>query len=266
MIHKMPLYRSLIMLLAPVLLAGCETLAPSQAMNSFNSLYTSGDFPGAAQAALQEAGGLEDNSKPELLWSLQAGAALTASGQFALSNRVLDNAEALAQQEDLESLGRKGMEALTTTLVNNNLNRYSPTVYDGVMVNTYKALNNIFLGDAQNARIEFNRAADRQRRAEDHFRKKIAEDQQNKDQSQSAESAGNMPRSSQQEALQSVYAAYPELEQWQVYPDYVNPYTDYLHGLHFLLGSQGRDDLSKARDSLRRVAGMRRQQPGDVVR
>src|SRR5690606_14048898 len=77
------------------------------------------------------------------------------------------------KDEDTEHLARKGLEKLTSTLVNNNLNRYSPTVYDGVMVNTYKALNSMFLADAQNARIEFNRAADRQRRAEEHFRSKI---------------------------------------------------------------------------------------------
>ncbi len=40
------------------------------------------------------------------------------------------------KDEDTESLGRKGLEKVAANLVNNNLNRYSPTVYDGVMVNT----------------------------------------------------------------------------------------------------------------------------------
>lgn len=253
---NLPFLRSLVLLIAPLYLAGCQVLAPGQAMDDFNSLYSQGHYQAAADTALVRAGGLDDGRKPELLWSLQAGSALTASGQHALSNRVLDNAEELAQQEDLEGLARKGMEALTATLINNNLNRYSPTVYDGVMVNTYKALNNILLQDAQNARIEFNRAADRQRRAEDYFRKKIAQEQEKQDQAQQQAVADGAPKSSREEAIQSVYAAYPELQQWQAYPDYVNPYTDYLHGLHFMLGSQGRDDYGKARDSLRRVAGM----------
>lgn len=248
--------RSLAVLTVPVYLAGCQVLAPSQTMDNFNSFYLEGQYQAAADTALQRAGGLDDGRKPELLWSLQAGSALTASGQFELSNRVLDNAEELAQQEDLEGIARKGVEVLTSTLINNNLNRYSPTVYDGVMINTYKALNNIFLQDEQHARIEFNRAADRQRRAEEYFRTKITAEQQMQDQTQQQDEAEGAPQSTRDEAIQSIYAAYPELEHWKVYPDFVNPYTDYLHGLHFMLGSQDRDDYGKARDSLRRVAGM----------
>lgn len=168
-----PPLRNLALLAGVALISGCQTLAPTATMASFNDLYLSGEYQAAADAALQSAGGLDTKKNPELLWSLQAGTALTASGQFALSNRVFDAAEELAKEEDTEHLARKGLEKVTSTLINNNLNRYSPTVYDGVMVNTYKALNSMFLADAQNARIEFNRAADRQRRAEEHFRSKI---------------------------------------------------------------------------------------------
>lgn len=238
-----------------VLLAGCETVAPRETLLNFNASYYGGDYPAAAQAALQEAGGLDSAGGPELLWSLQAGSALTASGQFILSNQVFDNAEQLAKVEDTENLGSKGVEKLTATLVNNNINNYSPTVYDGVMINTYKALNNIFLDDPQNARIEFNRAADRQRRAEEHFRKKI-DAERNKQEQADSNSEDAQITVNREGAIESVYEAYPELNHWKVYPDYVNPYTDYLHGLHFMLASADRDDYGKARDSLRRVAGM----------
>jgi len=256
-----PLLRNLALLAGVALASGCQTLAPTEKMASFNDLYRSGEYQAAADAALQSAGGLATEKTPELLWSLQAGTALTASGQFQLSNQVLDTAEELAKEEDTEHLTRKGLEKVTSTLVNNNLNRYSPTVYDGVMVNTYKALNNMFLADAQNARIEFNRAADRQRRAEEHFRSKIEAQKEKqaeelaKTEAPAQANAGTVvPNRAQAE--QSVYEAYPELKDWEVYPDFVNPYTDYLHGLYFMLGSSDRDDLGKARDSLRRVAGM----------
>ncbi len=254
-----PPLRNLALLAAIALGSGCQTLAPTAKMADFNQLYTAGDYQAAASSALQSAGGLATDKKPELLWSLQAGTALAASGQFALSNQMFDAAEDLAKEEDTEHLARKGLEKLTATLVNNNLNRYSPTVYDGVMVNTYKALNSMFLADAQSARIEFNRAADRQRRAEEHFRSKI-QAQKKKLSEEQAKTEKPAPvdalKPNRAEAEQTVYQAYPELQDWQVYPDFVNPYTDYLHGLYFMLGSSDKDDLGKARDSLRRVAGM----------
>lgn len=252
--------RALALLGGIALASGCQTLAPTEKMANFNDLYLSGEYQAAADAALQSAGGLEPDKKPELLWSLQAGTALTASGKFQLSNQVFDAAEEQAKAEDTEHFVRKGLEKVAATLVNNNLNRYSPTVYDGVMVNTYKALNNMFLADAQNARIEFNRAADRQRRAEEFFRSKI-DAQKKKEAEQLAAPAGAQKPAAgvvpnRAVAEQTIYEAYPELQDWEVYPDFVNPYTDYLHGLYFMLGSNDRDDLGKARDSLRRVAGM----------
>ncbi len=256
--------RHFVLLGAIALASGCQTLAPTEKMADFNQLYASGNYQAAADSALQSAGGLSTEKQPELLWSLQAGTALTASGQFALSNQVFDAAEVLAKEEDTEHLVRKGFEKLTSTLVNNNLNRYSPTVYDGVMVNTYKALNSMFLADAQNARIEFNRAADRQRRAEEHFRSKIQAQKEKLSQEQVKAEApvpANGYQPNRAEAEQTVYQAYPELQEWQVYPDFVNPYTDYLHGLYFMLGSSDKDDLGKARDSLRRVAGMNPNNP-----
>lgn len=257
-----------LLVLSSIVLGGCQTLAPAQKKADFNALYEAGDYRAAADAAVNAStqGIFGQRTKPELLWSLQAGAALTASGDFVTSNSVLDAAEELAKAEDTESLGRKGVEMFTTTLVNNNLNRYSPSVYDGVMINTYKALNNIFLQDHSSARIEFNRAADRQRRAEEHFSTRIKAQQLKKAKSKEQEDTDpaasplNMAKS-QEEAEKSIYESYPELQNWEVYPNFVNPYTDYLHGLFFLLASQDRDDYGKARDSLRRVAGMNPNNP-----
>lgn len=257
---RFPPLRALALLAGIALASGCQTLAPTEKMASFNDLYLSGQYQAAADAALQSAGGLVPDKTPELLWSLQAGTALTASGNFQLSNQVFDAAEEQAKAEDTEHFVRKGLEKVAATLVNNNLNRYSPTVYDGVMVNTYKALNNMFLADAQNARIEFNRAADRQRRAEEYFRSRIEAQKQKEAEQLAAPNGASSPAKgvvpNRAVAEQTIYEAYPELQDWEVYPDFVNPYTDYLHGLYFMLGSNDRDDFGKARDSLRRVAGM----------
>lgn len=245
-----------------LLLAGCQTLSSKQSLEDFNQHYSQGQYQAAADFALK-AGGIDAEGKGgDLLWSLQAGSALNASGQFDFSTRVFDHAETMMKAEDTENIGRKGLEKVTATLINNNLNRYDPAVYDGVMVNTYKALNSIFLQDLQGARIEFNRAADRQRRAEETFKArieeqkaKLAETHQQTEGEQAATSQLDFSKS-EQESEQTIYDAFPELEEWKAYPDFVNPYTDYLHGLYFMLASADRDDYGKARQSLRRVAGM----------
>ena len=67
--------RALALLGGIALASGCQTLAPTEKMANFNDLYLSGEYQAAADAALQSAGGLEPDKKPELLWSLQAGTA-----------------------------------------------------------------------------------------------------------------------------------------------------------------------------------------------
>lgn len=245
-----------------LLLAGCQTVTTKQNLSDFNQQFGSGQYQAAADSALRFGGIKSDGSGGDLLWSLQAGSALSASGQFELSTRVFDNAEEMIQQEDTEHILRTGAEKAIAILGNNGFNRYDPSVYDGVMVNTYKALNNMFVRDFQNARIEFNRAADRQRRAEEEFRSRIEEQKEKLAQAREQTEGENAQSSqldyakSRQASEQTVYDAYPELQEWQAYPDFVNPYTDYLHGLYFMLASQDKEDFGKARQSMRRVAGM----------
>ena len=259
--------KGLVLACGMLTLAGCQTLSSKANLDSYNQQFANGQYREAADFALKSGGINEEGESKNLLWSLQAGTALSASGQFEFSTRVFDHAETLMKDEDTESLGRKGLEKVTANLINNNLNRYSPTVYDGVMVNTYKALNNIFLQDMQNARIEFNRAADRQRRAEETFKARIAEQKDKMAEAeQQAKATDGQPApvdfdKSRQASQDTIYENFPELKEWEAYPDFVNPYTDYLHGLYFMLASTDREDYGKARQSLRRVAGMTANHP-----
>lgn len=251
---------------AIALLSGCQTLETKSRTPDFENQFSQGSYQAAADTALTAGKIDQDGNSNSLLWSLQAGASLSANGDFKHSNTVLNGAETLMKKEDTENIAKKGFEKATAVLLNNSFNDYSPAVYDGVMVNTYKALNCILLDDMQDARIEFNRAADRQRRAEEHFKEKIKEQEEKlAKQKQEKESQNKLAPSavtglnydkSFNESEKTIYESYPELESWQVYPDFVNPYTDYLHGLYFLLGSQDKSDFGKSRESLRRVAGM----------
>ncbi|WP_417226069.1 COG3014 family protein [Amphritea sp.] len=253
------------LLFSAILLSGCNAIQTKQKSADFDQQFEAGQFQAAADTALSAGEITPDGESNSLLWSLQSGSALSAVGQYEFSNKVFDSAELMMKAEDTESLGRKGVERISAAFLNNSVNRYSPTVYDGVMTNTYKAVNDMFLHDFQNARIEFNRAADRQRRAEEAFKEKLAEKQKElaEKEAEAKKSGASKNKSNpfdyQKSSAQSesaVYEQYPELKEWQAYPDYVNPYTDYLHGLYFMLSSQDKSDLSKARTSMRRVAGM----------
>jgi len=246
-------------------LSGCQTLTTKKYSQSFDQQFSSGQFQQASKTAIT-AGSIDPKGKSNsLLWSLQAGTALTASEQYLFSNTVLDGAEGLMKVDDTKNIASEGFQKATSILLNNSFNDYSPTVFDGVMVNTYKALNSIFLHDMQNARIEFNRAADRQRRAKEHFKDKIKEQKEKlaegkkkrkKTAKKNSPNVGFSYDKSFSASEKSIYKKYPELKNWEAYPDFVNPYTDYLHGLYFFLASQDKSDFGKARQSFRRVAGM----------
>lgn len=242
-----------------VFLGGCQSFTHKQSLETFNTQYEAGDYQTAAKSAINAGKIQPDGTSSDLLWSLQAGSALTANGQFEYSRQVLDSAETLVKDEDTESVVRKVGERATATLLNDNFNRYDPRTHDSVMVNTYKALNSLFLKDLKKARVEFNRAADRQRRAAEEFKENIAKErkQLKEDDKKQAQALKGLDLKEQRKvAKKTIYDAFPELKEWRAYPDYVNPYTDYLHGLYFTLTSTDRGDLGKARHSLRRVAGM----------
>ena len=65
------------------------------------------------------------------------------------------------------------IDSAAAIVTNDNIVPYVGEEYDGIMVNTYKALNFMALGKEDDARVEFNRAIERQRRAADKFAQDI---------------------------------------------------------------------------------------------
>jgi hypothetical protein len=135
------------------------------------------------------------------------------------------------------------------------------------MLNTYKALNYLQLGDTDAARVELNRALQRQRDAVDANAKHIEEskrlaeearakgvkdEQGRKSDSYDVEKARSDPRTAS--AIASVES---ELDSTiQAYGDYVNPFAVFLDGLVFTVQGTDASDLERGRKSLERVAAM----------
>lgn len=142
-------------------------------LEAFNKLYAPGQYQQAAESQVA----LKSSAKADpadLLTSLQAGTAFRYAQQLAQSNEQFDQAEAILKYHNQQMLLGKTASSVGSILVNDAVLDYSGTAYDGIMINTYKALNFWQQGDQQNARVEFNRALDRQRRAKEYFAQEIA--------------------------------------------------------------------------------------------
>jgi hypothetical protein len=118
------------------------------------------------------------------------------------------------------------------------------------MVNVYKALNFMVEKEFDLARVEFNRALDRQRRAKEKFNKEISKlraELEKEEQNEFSKSNVENP-----ETAELLAEKYPNLHNFEAYPDFVNPFATYLAGVFFNLVR----DHSKAVDLLKESYGM----------
>lgn len=165
-----------------------------------------------------------------ILWGIQGGSLARNCKNFQKSNTLFDKAEEIYKTDaDMDNALNNVGESAKSVLVNNNVNEYEGCTYEKVMVNTYKGLNFLSLNDKDNARVEFNRAIDRQRRAKEYFEKEIAQKQaKNKDNPDTAVAQN-------QQTIGVINQAYAGDFDFTAYPDFVNPFTTYVSGLFFLL-------------------------------
>lgn len=225
---------------------GCN--APKDQLTKFNRYFEAGDYQGSCEFAGKH---LKQRKKPQgedLLWALQLGTLDRLLGKHTESNAFFDESEDMLKFYDEQS--RLG-DGLATTAINENALPYRGEVYDGIMINTYKALNFMSLGDMELARVEFNRALDRQRRAKEIFNKEIQKhkEQISKEARKKPLVQSNVDNPKTKELLAKKY---PNLYAFDAYPDFVNPFATYLAGIFFALDG----DYSKANTLLKESYGM----------
>ena len=226
--------------------AGCN--APMGQLAAFNGHFERFDYEKSAQFAEKKISKKKNPKGEDLLWALQLGTVKRIQQDYAKSNESFDKAEDMLKYYDEQStLG----DGIGTTLVNENVIPYRGEEYDGIMVNVYKALNFIAEKKFELARVEFNRALDRQRRAKEKFNKEInkLKTELDKEQQQSEFTKSNVENPETAELLAQKY---PNLSNFEAYPDFVNPFATYLAGVFFNLVS----DHAKAVDLLKESYGM----------
>jgi hypothetical protein len=225
---------------------GCN--APKSYLAAFNDHFERFDYGSSALFARKKISKNKNPRGEDLLWALQLGTVERIQQEYTKSSETFDKAEDMLKYYDEQSSLADGVGS---TIVNENIIPYRGEEYDGVMVNVYKALNFMAEKKFDLARVEFNRALDRQRRAKEKFSEEIHKLQAEleKKQQQDEFSKSNVENPKTQELLAQKY---PNLYNFEAYPDFVNPFATYLAGIFFnLIG-----DHSKAVDLLKESYGM----------
>lgn len=227
-------------------------------LSHFNAIYSQGRYVEAANFELKKHGG-EKTGPSNLLQKLQAAAALRYAKQYSQSTKLFDECEDAFKHYNEKS--RAGF-SVASVLINDTVLDYRGEEYDGIMVNTYKALNFWKLGEKDLARIEFNRALDRQRRAKERFAKEIAKMKEGIAKKQAEQDAkakkDKAPPININKAVNNpqigkiLEKKYSNLHAFEAYPDFINPFTTYMAGLFFM----SEKDYSKASTLLKETYGM----------
>ena len=245
--HRNPVLCAILTLLNLTLLfTGCNV--PKAHLTTFNKHFEMGDYESSALFAQKKIGQRENPAGEDLLWALQLGTVERIRQNYQKSTEYFDKSEEMLKYYDEQSnVG----DVIGSTVASDNVIPYRGEEYDGVMVNTYKALNFMAEGKMDLARVEFNRALDRQRRAKEKFSKEIDKLNSELEQKQQENefSKSNVENPTTRDLLAQKY---PNLYNFQAYPDFVNPFATYLAGIYFNLVG----DHSKAVDLLKESYGM----------
>jgi len=214
-----------------------------------------GDFKGSSAEATKFASEQKcETDRDAVIWRLEQGATLRAAGQYKESISAFDTAEEGVNVFDGKSKGKTAVNDTLSLLGNPTTLPYDGYAYDKIMLNTYKAADYLQLGDFDNARVEFNRALEKQTDALAVNAARIEKAQKaaaDKKEKIDPDKIKNDPKFSEQ---WKTY--YLDLDQMKFYADYQNPFTEYLSGLFFMCQPTGGADLQRARKSFELVLGM----------
>jgi hypothetical protein len=265
-----------------LLATGCKTY---EQQNHVIQYWHQGNMTNAVVEATKMAD-KNANNKDAIIWRLEQGAVLRGAGKYEESNKAFDQAQDKIDQYAQKAKVRVGQEAGAMMSNQANLD-YEGRAYDGIMLNTYKALNYLQLGEPDKARVELIRAYQRQQDAVEINKKRIeaaqaqatnttttttdttasgsqfkkrAHSPANTDATANAgvattNNSAAVDKAQQdpkfQAQIQGVYAGLGNLKP---YANYVNPFTVYLDGLFFMANAADASDLERAHKSLERVA------------
>jgi len=98
-----------------------------------------------------------DRKEGDVLYLLEWGLLLHYAGEYGRSNEVFERAEVLSEDLYTKSISREAAAMITSDL---SL-EYVPKPHEQVLINYFRALNYIFLGDKEGALVECRKAGDK---------------------------------------------------------------------------------------------------------
>ncbi len=242
-----------------VFTSGCGSIDRMEAAQ-FREVYVKGEYCQASAISLDTAEYCQKANRinpedMELLDTLNGGSALFALGAFENSDSLFSYSAKNIDDYEKATLLEDGGRAAVDILANPSLHGYSPYVMDGIYTGAYLILGNLAQGDKSGARVEVNRAYQKQKEASEVFRSEIKELQ---------EAAGTenkkLDKQNQKEAKKNeqkiIDKHYKDLQKWKAYKDFMNPYVTYLSGLYLMTNSSGAGDYETASMYMKRTAGM----------
>lgn len=264
--HLKEIRYALLALLMMVTMAGCSSFQHRDQLAAFNSAYTAGDYGSALKTVTFPVSGNKPvDTREHLLELLHQGEMYRLTGRYEESVGAYDLAEKGMKSLDSSGWLASATEGLMAVMVNDSERDYDSLMSEAVLVNTYKALAFLAAGNNEYARVEFNRADDRTRRAVDFFREEIARQQEalNRDaQNGNAKAALVRDTLHDQRLYSAVDSQYGAPSEWLVFPEFIVPSSTYFHGIYFLANASDGGEFERAATSLARVAEMR---PGSAV-
>ncbi len=237
------------LLLAPVLLCSCSSIFTSRSIKEpMMTAYLAGNMQEAERIADDYAASRE-GSGDELMWRLEQAKIRFDIGKYKESLQAFEMAEkAVANFDERAKISaREAGAEVGSAFTNPNALPYRGFMFDRVLINAYKSLCYLALGDKPGAMVEIRRMHQRQKEAKEYFDAEIRKAeaqikaQRTEMSEESARSSGN---------FDSILASNPELKKSsdevktlskKIYGDFINPFTIYLSAVNYLLDSNCND-------------------------
>lgn len=242
--------------------SGCSAIQAHR-NESMDKELVSGNFQAAALLA-EDRIGIKKNADGtpgdvvadggNTLDHLDAGTNWMLSGDAKRSVSHFDAAEFTLKSVETQNVVASSGKMIGAALLSESIKDYVPSPAEAVLINYYKALDFLQVGDADSARVELNRSADRTRRAVERYSSEI-------EAAQAKASGSNASQSYSDPKVKSgVDRNFPEMDQWVPYKDFIVPPASYLQAL-FLGRSTDNDDRQKSGDLYARIIGIVEQNP-----
>ena len=238
-------------LVVTTVFAGCSGTGTGH--KEYDKEMHSGHYLKAATIVETEKDTEAELDDAHLLATVKAGNGYLYAKDYPRSVAMLDEAEGIIKYHREQILAGDAADTLAKILINDSAVDYHASLTDSIMLNTYKSIDYMILGDNAKARVELNRAIDRQRRAKETYAELIGKQQEAIAKETEGDDGSAKTKSMNNPELKKIVNQnYSNLDGFKAYPDFVNPFTTYLAGLFFAIEG----DYTKSSNLLKEAHGM----------